>query len=265
MTAFTASLPAGAEVFVIATGFLDGKLPREPDGFALLAVGPTGTVGFIRQNPVVFALHGSPDAPPVDIFAGATELASDLGFGEISGAIQVPPGSYTLDFKDQGGNTAATRTTPNLAAGERYLAMANGFVTPENNASAFELLAFVDAFDPMYGGPLLNVIHGSADAPAVDIGTASGNVVSPIGDFTNLSYKGRSLSTGTSVPEQTLSVGVAAAGTTNALVTFTVPVTASTKAFAIAAGSFLGDGQSFRLLAVDTGAFPWSVATILPD
>ena len=59
-------------------------LPRESAGFGLLAVGPDGTIGLIRQNPVVFALHASPDAPAVDIYAGETALTTNLAFGQLS-------------------------------------------------------------------------------------------------------------------------------------------------------------------------------------
>ncbi len=88
VTVFTTpELPEGAELFVIATGLL-GKLPRQADGFALLAVGPSGSIGFIRQNPVVFALHASPDAPAVDIFAGnATFTVLPLGDGSNLGTM----------------------------------------------------------------------------------------------------------------------------------------------------------------------------------
>ncbi|MEM8885820.1 MAG: DUF4397 domain-containing protein, partial [Planctomycetota bacterium] len=62
VTAFTASLPEGAEILVIATGLL-GKLARDADGFGLLAVGPAGALPLIRQNPIVYAAHAGPDAP----------------------------------------------------------------------------------------------------------------------------------------------------------------------------------------------------------
>ena len=98
VTAFTTpKLPDGANVLVIATGLL-GKLARERDGFALLAVGPNGSIGFVKQDPRVYALHASPDAPRVDAFVGNAEIVDNLGFGELSKPIQVQPGSYTIDF-----------------------------------------------------------------------------------------------------------------------------------------------------------------------
>jgi hypothetical protein len=46
--------------------------------------------------------------------------------------------------------------------------------------------------------------------------------------------------------------------------TFTVPAVKGQKAFVVAAGSLAGTGQSFRFLAVNTQATPWSVTAIYP-
>jgi len=49
--------------------------------------------------------------PAVDIFAGDTELVSDLSFAELSSGVQVAPGAYTLDFvaATPGSNRPASR------------------------------------------------------------------------------------------------------------------------------------------------------------
>jgi hypothetical protein len=47
---------------------------------------------------------------------------------------------------------------------------------------------------------------------------------------------------------------------------FHVPATAGLRAFAIAAGALdPTQGQSFRLLAVDTATSPWTVGTVNPQ
>jgi hypothetical protein len=263
VTAFTTPpLPDGAELFVIATGLLS-KLPRETDGFSLLAVGPTGSIGFIKQNPVVFALHGSPDAQAVDIYAGSSKLVDDLAFGELSGAIQVPPGSYDLDFKATGQSaTVATLSTPPLAAGERYLAIASGFL---GDQPAFRLLPFGEAFADAGAQARVRVVHASPDAPAVDVGTVSGGTVTPVPDFTNLAFEDASAPTGTTLPVGNLPIGLAASGSTAPVATFTVPTTPGLKAFAIAAGSLSGNGESFRLVIVDATDFPWQGVEVSPN
>lgn len=261
VTAFTTPmLPDGGELFVIATGLL-GNLPRETEGFSLLAVGPAGAIGFVKQNPVVFALHASPDAPPVDIAAGNAVLAANLDFGGLSEPIQVAPGSYTLDFRATGTTTAAaTAPTGMLVAGERYLAIATGFL----GDSSFELLAFADQFGLTGSMANVRILHTSPDAPAVDIGTVAGGVVTPVNDFVDLAFRDGSAASGTALPAGSLDIGVAATGTTTAVAEFGITTSSGLRAFAVAGGSFLGNGETFRLFIVDTTAFPWSASEVLP-
>jgi hypothetical protein len=262
VTVFTTpQLPAGGELFVIASGLLN-KLPRETDGFSLYAIASSGAVGFVKQNPVVFALHGSPDAGPVDILAGTTELVTDIDFGQLSDAIQVPPAAYTLGFRTTSGATV-TADTPALAAGERYLAIASGFAG--GGAPAFTLLPFADALGQPNGGATVRVLHASPDAPPVDVGTADGNTVTPIADFSGLAFSEASASAGTELPAANLTVGVAAANTTDAVATFNLTTTAGLRAKVVAVGSLGGTGESFRLVVVDTSVFPWVAAEVLPN
>lgn len=270
VTAFTTpALPAGGELFVIATGLLS-RLPRETEGFSLLAVGPAGAVGLIKQDPVLYALHASPDAPAVDIGPSGTttSLVSDLSFAEISAPVQVQPGIYTLDFRAAGTTTvAATATTPALAAGQRYLAIATGFLAPETGEAAFQLVPLADAFDLELTTPVLRVAHESPDAPAVDVGTVTGSVFTPLSPFVNLAFPGTSVAAGTSVPAAALTLGIAPTGTTSPVATFNVTTAGGMRAVAVAAGALtpgIGD-QSFRLLIVQTAVWPWTVATVNPN
>lgn len=264
VTVFTTpQLPEGAELFVFATGLL-GNLPREDAGFSLLAVVPTGALGFVKQNPVVFALHASPDAPPVDIYAGEAELVDNLSFGEISAPIQVAPGSYTLSFRPfDNGPEAASATTPVLEAGERYLAVASGYLL--SGEPEFTLLPYADSFDLGAMEPRVRVIHASPDADAVDVGTVSGGTLTAVSDFTNLSFSDDSKASGTVIPVGTLPIGVAATGSTSPLASFGVTTALGVRAFAVAAGSLSGPGETFRLLVVDTATYPWASAEVLPE
>jgi hypothetical protein len=266
VTVFTTpQLPEGGELFVIATGLLS-KLPREDDGFSLLAVGPTGSIGFIKQNPSVFALHASPNVGPVDIYASTTMLVQNLDFGELSALVHVIPGAYTLDFKATGSQTtAASATTPSLAAGERYLAIASGFL---NGSPAFQLIPVGDGFSLGGTAPLVRVVHASPDAPAVDVGTVSMDVVTAVPDFVDIDFTESSTGAGTALPLGSLDIGVAATGTTAPVATFTVTTVSGLRAFAVAAGSIadppVGD-KGFRLVIVDTSVFPWAAAEVIPN
>jgi hypothetical protein len=270
VTAFTTpELPEGADLFVIATGLV-GELPSQPNGFSLLAVGPDGALGFIRQNPSVYALHACPDAPAVDVYAGAAMLAGDLAFGQLSQPIQVPPGSYALDFYAAGtgpGTPVVSASTPPLAAGQRYLAIASGFLAPAMDQPPFQLIALTDGLATGDGmNARINVVHASPDAPRVDVSTVTaGQLDSPV-IFSNLAFRDSASEDGVPVPPAALTVGVAATGSRAPVATFGLDTTAGLRAHVVAAGALapaLGQ-EAFRLLVVATSSSPWSVAEVLP-
>jgi hypothetical protein len=264
VTAFTIpALPEGSEVIVIATGLLE-KLPREDDGFALLAIGPTAAIGFIQQNPVLYALHASPDADPVDILAGGAVLVGNLGFGQLSDTVQVPPGAYELDFRLTGSASIFFKdTTPALQAGWSYLAVATGFAT--GGAPGFQVLPFAEGFDGDPTDALLTLIHASPDAPRVDVGPSSNGNVTALADFTDIGFGESSGAAGTMLPVASLTIGVAETGTTNAVAEFDLTIPGGLRAYGIAIGSLLGTGESFRLLIVDTSTSPWTAAAVAPN
>jgi len=270
VTSFTTpKIPEGADVLVVATGLV-GRLAREKSGFALLAVGPSGSIGFVKQDPIVYALHASPDAPTVDAFVGAAEIVDNLAFGQISAPIQVAPGAYGIDFfghvdgaSRPSGAAAATASSGKLEAGERYLAIATGFLGQPSQP--FRLAGYREAFATAGAGPRLRAIHASPDAPQVDIGLASGNALSPV-LFKGLAFGGASAEDGLSATASSLPIGIAAAGSTSGLVArFTVPAVDQQRAFVVAAGSLAHvNGRGLRFLVVDTAQSPWTVSTILP-
>jgi len=270
VTAFTTPmLPDGGELFVIATGLL-GSLPRNDDGFSLLAIGEDGAIGFVKQDPTIHALHGSPDAPAVDIYVGSTLLVDNVAFGDLSGTLQVQPGSYDLDFYATGtgpGTPAATLSTPALAAGERYLAIANGFLSPEMGEEAFTLIPVVEALDDTdTDNARVGVVHGSPDAPAVDVGTVDGDNIDTV-LASDVEFEETAAAEGLSLAPGTVTVGLAATGTLPIVASFDIPVTAGLRAFAVASGALSPavDEVSFRMLVVVTSEWPWQVLEVLPN
>jgi hypothetical protein len=270
VTAFTTpALPDGEELFVIATGTLTAPA-RADDGFSLLAVFSDGSSAFIKQNPVVYALHGSPDAPAVDIYAGDAPLVENLAFGEVSAPIQVPPGQYDLDFYATGtgpGAPVATFPTPDLMAGGAYLAVAAGELAPEGTEEAFTLLAFEELFEATEQSRI-RAVHASGDAPAVNIGLVDEGTgeVDPI-LFQDVSFGQASDATGLEAPIADLTIGVAAAPGTTPVATFDVTTEAGLQTFAVAAGALAPDGEeeAFRLILVVASANPWIGAEVLPN
>lgn len=268
VTAFTTpALPDGEEIFVIATGSL-AQPARSDDGFSLLAVASTGSLGFIKQNPVVYALHGGPDAPAVDIYAGESLLVENIAFGELSGTVQVPPGVYTLDFYVTGtgtGSPTASFDTPDLMAGGAYLAVAAGELEQEGTEEAFTLLAFEEMFLPTETARV-RAVHASGDAPAVDIGTIAAGEIDQV-LFQNVAWSESSDPMGLEVPVGDLTIGVAPTGDTTPVATFDITTSAGLQTFAVAAGALAPDGveEAFRLILVVVSANPWVGAEVLPN
>jgi len=270
VTAFTIpALPEGTEVLVVAGGLL-GRGGHEANGFQLIAVPGEGSSLSIGQNPKVYALHGSSDAPSVDIFAGESKLVEDASFGDLAGPVQVPPGSYTLDFFGTStsddrpdGAPAASLDTGSLAAGQTYLAMANGFL---GGAPEFQLLALADGFDRDDSENVrVRVVHGSPDAPTVEVGPVVSGQVSSLGAF---AFGQDSGAEGLSIGTGPLTVGLALEGTTAPVVRFDLDLTGfdGARVFAIASGALLTSGAAgFRLLIVDTTTEPWAVIPVFPN
>lgn len=276
VTAFTTpALPAGAQLLVIATGLL-GKKANAADGFGLLAVGETGTVGLIRQNPRVYALHAGADAPAVDLFVGDQELVDNLSFGGLSSPVQVPPGAYTIDFfaaaagnARPAGAPAASAVTAEIPAGSEVLAVATGLLggTGAAGSPVFQVTAAIEGFADDTQARL-RVVHASPDAPAVDVGILNAEqVVSPV-LLPNLTFGTASPAEGVGAGQtSTLPLGVTPTGQNSTVAaSFHVPVESTTRAFAVAAGALATSGaQPFRLLVVSTERSPWSVTTVHPQ
>jgi hypothetical protein len=267
VTAFTTpELPEGAELFVIATGLLD-RLPREEAGFSLLAVGPTGSVGFIRQNPRLQVLHASPDTRSVEICAGPIPLVSELPYGMLA-SLQVRPATYDVSLFSAGsgcrGRELGTFSAGLLAPGEQYLAIATGEIMPERGDPMLDLVVFTEAFslDAPETSGVLRVIH-AASAPEVAAGVvmdgqiAEDDVLIPALAWSEQSDE-------LEVPAMTYSIGIVPSDATypaTPIATFEVPVTEGGRTWVVAAGQLDGT-PGFTLWAIDTTAPSWSLTNL---
>ena len=270
VTAFTVPpLARGTEVFVVATGLLAAE-PRDDIGFSLLAATPDGAV-LIKQNPQVYVLHAGPDAPPIDVTDGTEVIIQNLAFGELSAPLQLAPAgdeTYSLEIFAAGtasaGTPVASTHAPAIEAGGEYLLVATGFLSPQGGEAAFEILAFADGFERDPHAARLRVIHASPDAPEVDVSTVTGLTLDRPALVEQLPFGSSDLDAGLSVPAAQLSVGVGAAGATDALAAFDLATAPGQRALVIAAGSLGAEvgRQPFRLIAIDTAAPVWAAAAL---
>ena len=99
----------------------------------------------------------------------------------------------------------------------------------------------------------------------MDLGTVSGGVFTSVAGLTDLAFGESSAGAGLALPAGPIVLGVAAAGTTTPVATFSVAPAAGQRLLALALGSLAGDGEDFRLVLVDTAPATWTVASVLPD
>lgn len=151
---------------------------------------PTAGQAWVR------VLHGSPDAPEVDVYVGAdlasaakVDALSGLSFGEISGYFEAAPGTYAV-------KVCAT-ADPSICPIE----VASLGLDPDTKytVAASDLLAsidtnvFVDDADLAETAEAqVRVVHLSANTPAVDVLTQGGASIGIDG----LSYPNRAPATG---------------------------------------------------------------------
>lgn len=284
VTSFTTpAIAESDEVLIVATGLL-GSLAREDDGFGLIAVGQGGKLGFIKQDPELFTLHGARDADALELCAGSVPLAADIDYAEIQ-SVRVSPGNYdtslydypagcTGDVLNVGGNA-----TGDLEPGERYLFLLTGERNPEMGGGApepgLQLFPLLDQFtldDPAAGK--YRFVHG-ASAEQIFIGESTGGQIVAANVYTNaIGWRLESdMETSLAAP-QFLFLGVADAAAKptpvpplTPLVEFDFDVTGGDRAWGIVAGDPSPDtvdpnDAPLQLLIVDTTVPGWSVSTV---
>jgi hypothetical protein len=188
----------GSALTLVASGFLSPMDNSNGPSFGLWVADADGgpMVELPLSNPApLFArlqvIHNSPDAPAVDIFANGGLFLGDLAFREASAFVDVPAGvALDLAIAPEGlgiGSAVATFEDVMFDANETYIVVANGIVSASgyNPSPAFTLDVFAGARE--MAGSMDNtdvlVIHGSTDAPTVDVLEVLQLNVTAINDF----------------------------------------------------------------------------------
>lgn len=141
LATFPVTLTAGKAYVAIASGLLGGDATT---AFTLLTKEDVMYEGIAGKN-VLYVVHGSPDAPTVDVVArGVATLVDDAAYKAIAGPLEVPANDYTIDIK----NAAATVTVASFSApikglaGKTAIVLASGFLAPTGSeTNAFGLIA----------------------------------------------------------------------------------------------------------------------------
>ncbi|MFC4777204.1 DUF4397 domain-containing protein [Paenibacillus sp. GCM10023252] len=113
-------------------------------------------------------LHASPDAPAVDVYANGTLIASNIKYKDSTPYLMIPAGSYSIEIKPAGSQTAVLTKTVSFKEGTAYTAAAAG------KLANLTLNAYVDDVTPVQGQAKIRFIHLAPGAPNVDIKVKNG-------------------------------------------------------------------------------------------
>lgn len=149
-------------------------------GVGLLALAIAAPATSAADDAMVRVLHGSPDAPTVDILVNdvRNKDLSGLSFGDISDYVAVPGGTYNIKVCLATDNTNCVIDADlAFAAGKKYTVAASDL------ASQIKADLIVDG-NAKAGETRVRAVHLSADTPAVDVRPDGGEPV-----LTNLPYR----------------------------------------------------------------------------
>jgi hypothetical protein len=182
---FNVTLTANETYVAIANGVLSpGSFASNPDGrstaFTLFIKAMARENG-TGSNVDFFVLHGSTDAPTVDVLARrVATLVDGAAYGDITDYISVPAASYILDVTPGNDNStivASFEADLSGLSGGAAVVFASGFLSPSQNqdGEAFGIFAALPNGTvvefPSVQLSRLQVIHNAADVAAgsVDI------------------------------------------------------------------------------------------------
>lgn len=150
---FSVNLLGGGSYVAVANGVLDpNSFAANPDGrsiaFTLFARDNAQEAAMTSGNVEFAVLHGSTDAPTVDVVArNVATLVDNAAYGDFTGYISVPENDYILDVTDASGSTIVASYSAPLAtlglADSALVVFASGFLDPtaNQNGPAFGLYA----------------------------------------------------------------------------------------------------------------------------
>lgn len=174
----TVTLDSTKTYILVANGIVStsGYMPMQP--FRLSVYDQGREMAGMSGNTDILVMHGSTDAPTVDVRNDANNsvLVDDAMFGDFAASyLELPTSDYVLNITDASGMTSVEKYSAPLQTlnlgGAAITVVASGFLTPGNNSggAAFGLYAAT-----AMGGPLV----------ALPTFTSVGNIAGTEKEFT---------------------------------------------------------------------------------
>ena len=193
---FQVTLENGNNYVAIANGVLDpNSYAANPDGRSTaitLFVKEMARLTGTGSDVDFFVLHGSTDAPTVDVIArNVAKLVDDAAYGDITNYISVPPAAYTLDLTLADGTTLVNSYVADLSGlgGGSAVVFASGFLNPSvnQNGEAFGIFfALADGTVGQFPEGVVSVEDISGVTP--DNYSLSQNYPNPFNPSTNINF-----------------------------------------------------------------------------
>src|SRR5918993_861437 len=137
-----------------------------------LALAIAAPVAAAEDGAHVRVLHGSPDAPSVDVYVNdeKVDALSGLEFGDLTEYVSVPGGTYAVKVCATADETVCPIDVPEVEVsdGTKYT------IAATNVLASIEAQVLVDDPSPTADEALVRVVHFSADTPAIDVLTQDG-------------------------------------------------------------------------------------------
>jgi hypothetical protein len=186
-------------VTVVASGFLNPAANSNGPAFGLYAALASGGALValpVAADPRIQVIHNSADAAAaaVDVWVNGAKAIDDFAFRTSSPFISLSPGTVNVGVA-AGNSTVIADTianfTFNLLAGNTYVAIAEGIVSPSGYtpATPFGIAVYDAARETASNVNNVDVLvhHGATDAPVVDVRGADTTTVlvndAAYGDF----------------------------------------------------------------------------------
>ena len=197
----TVNLVDGETYVVVANGIVSPTGYNPAPAFALNVFAPGREAASVNGNTDILVLHGSTDAPTVQVaetaVLGGAVVVQPFSFGEFTpDYLEVPAVDLTLEIQLPDGTPVVAYDAPLATLGlenAALVAVASGFLNPaaNSNGPAFGVWVALPSGGPLVELPLatdptarVQVIHNSADAAAAVVDVyINGGAEPAINDF----------------------------------------------------------------------------------
>ncbi len=188
---FNYNLADGGSYIIVANGIVSPTGYNPVQAFDLDVFPAAREAATVGTNTDVLVIHGSTDAPVVDVAEVAVPagtVVNDLAYGSFAGYLELGTADYALQVQTADGTPVATYSAPLSTLGldgAALTVLASGFLAPANNSNgpAFGLYVALPSGGDLIALPLITNV-GVAEA---DDAIAFNAWPNPANDVLNLS------------------------------------------------------------------------------